>query len=398
MSARIVVAHAGRQHSHQLARALHERGALHEYWTGLPVDRHTGSGRVLERLVPGAAYAEAQLPPERVRVLPVGSGAHFLERRLRGSLPEALLGQLGDYAADAIYARWLRRQAPAITAVVGYENGALRLFRAARRHGIRTILDAAAVHHVAADLWKDVTQLGRWAHHVHSRKDAELRYADHLLVLSELARQTYVAAGVPPARISVVPLGYDASVFTAAADAGVAAPLRFVFVGHASHTKGLDLLLQAARRLGVDGGRFRLIVIGDVGIEVPPGIELRGKLTQRGISAEFAGADCLVLPSRCDAFGLVVVEALGSGLPAIVSEHVGAKDLVTASGAGWVVPSADAAALAERMHWCIENPQAVLEAKARARAAAGAWTWERYRERVAATVLGLLEKEAPARG
>ena len=80
--------------------------------------------------------------------------------------------------------------------------------------------------------------------------------------------------------------------------------------------------------------------------------------------------------------------------PALVSDRVGAKDVVTMSGAGWVVPAGDAAALADRMCWVADHPQALVEAKQRARAAARDWTWERYRARVADTVLGLLAKDA----
>ena len=383
MSARVVVAHPGRQHSHQLALALHERGALHEYWTGLPVGREGW----MARLQPGAAFPGVALPESKVRVMAVGAGAHFIERRLRPGATEALLGQLGDYAADAFYARWLRRSGA--TAVVAYENAALRTFGAARELGVRTILDAASVHHATADRWRPAAA-GGWARDVRAHKDAELELADHVLVLSELARDSYVAAGVPAGRISVVPLGYDAGVFRAAPEERLGAPLRFVFVGHASYIKGLDLLFEAIRRLQAARlASFELVVIGDVRADAPPGVVTLGKLPQAAIAAEFARADCLVLPSRCDGFGMVVAEALGSGLPSIVSEQTGAKDLVRASGAGWVVPAGDAAALAARLRRCVEHPQEVVEAKRRARAAAGEWTWGRYRERAAGVVLGL---------
>ena len=85
MSARVVVAHPGRQHSHQLAAALHERGVLYQYWTGLPLRRGSSAGRWLHWLHPGAVYPEATLPDECVRIFPIGAGAHFLERRLRPS-------------------------------------------------------------------------------------------------------------------------------------------------------------------------------------------------------------------------------------------------------------------------------------------------------------------------
>jgi glycosyltransferase involved in cell wall biosynthesis len=379
MTARIVVAHAGRQHSHQLAAALHARGALHEYWTGLPMNRSR----------------EVEVPADRVHVLPLGSTAHVVERYLPWGRSESVLGQLGDYATDNVFAYWLRRASP--TAIVGYENASFATFQAARERGILTVLDAASVHHAAADRWMGASAGGGWASDVRRHKDAELALADHVLVLSELARETYVAAGVPAARVHVVPLGYDPRTFRPAAEARVGEPLRFVFVGNTGHRKGFDVLRAAARRLADDRVNVRVLVVGDIETDALAGIEARGKLDHAGIAAEFARADCLVLPSRCDAFGLVVAEALGSGLGAIVSEHVGAKDLVRESGAGWVVAPADVDALAERMRWCVEHPQAVLEAKQKARAAAPSWTWERYRTRVADTVLGLLEGAA-ARG
>jgi len=342
---------------------------------------------MLALLQRNAVYPELLLPEDRVRVLPIGAGAHVLERRLhRGG--ESVLGQLGDYATDAVYAHWLRR-APGVSAVVAYENAALRTFTAAREHGIRTLLDAASVHHATADRWRAAAGTG-WARDVRAHKDAELALADHVLVLSELARESYVAAGVPEDCISVVPLGYDPEIFRAA-EPRPAGRMCFVFVGHASYIKGLDLLLEACARLVRQGAQFRLVVMGDVGDIDQTGVEARGKLTQQAIAAELARADCLVLPSRCDGFGMVVAEALGSGVPAIVSEHAGAKELVQASGAGWIVAAADVAALAERMRWCLEHPEAVLDAKRKARAAAGGWTWEHYRVRVADVVLGILK-------
>jgi glycosyltransferase involved in cell wall biosynthesis len=373
MSARIVVAHPSRQHSHQLAAALHARGALHQYWTGLPIKD-----------------VAVDLPGERVRMLPIGSGAHFIERHLLFGANESVLGQMGDYATDNLFARWLRRT-PGLTAVVGYENASFATFRTARELGVRTILDAAALHHATADRWREMPARSGWARDVRGHKDAEIELADHILVLSALARDSYVEAGVPAQRISIVPLGYDAAVFSATGEPQVGTVPRFVFVGNAGRPKGLDTLLDAASRLSREGARFELVVIGDVEGDAP-GAAFRGKLSQPAIAAEFARADCLVLPSRCDAFGLVVAEAIGSGIPAIVSEHVGAKDLVAESGAGWIVPAADPAALAERMRACIRQPQEVLDAKRKARAAASAWTWERYRTRAADTVLGRLGK------
>ncbi len=52
-------------------------------------------------------------------------------------------------------------------------------------------------------------------------------------------------------------------------------------------------------------------------------------MPQPQLAAELRRADVLVLPSRNDSYAMVVAEALASGTPVIVSEMVGAKDLVT---------------------------------------------------------------------
>src|SRR5262249_28387622 len=70
-------------------------------------------------------------------------------------------------------------------------------------------------------------------------------------------------------------------------------------------------------------------------------------------------AQCLLLPSRVDAFGLVVLEAMACGVPAIVSDTVGAKELIEEGHNGFVVPSGNSDALFDRMRWCIWNATSV---------------------------------------
>src|SRR4029079_8151257 len=99
-----------------------------------------------------------------------------------------------------------------------------------------------------------------------------------------------------------------------------------------------------------------LLVIGPpgdssplLGPPAPPGVTVLGSLSQAELAARLRAADCLVLPSRNESFGMVVPEALAAGLPVLVSDRVGASDLVTEGRNGWVVRAGDARALAERM-------------------------------------------------
>ena len=113
------------------------------------------------------------------------------------------------------------------------------------------------------------------------------------------------------------------------------------------------------------------------------GIDVLGSMPQPALAAELRRADVLVLPSRNDSYGMVVAEALASGTPVLVSEMVGAKDLVSEGKTGWIVPMGDAAALAERMAWCAGHPQAVRALRGDCRRASEPATWPAYHQRLA---------------
>ena len=108
----------------------------------------------------------------------------------------------------------------------------------------------------------------------------------------------------------------------------------------------------------------------------------RGSHSQDALPGEYRAADCLVLPSRHDSFGMVVPEALACGLPAVVSSEVGAKTLVQNGVSGWIVPAGDVQALEERIEWCVDNIDKVRSMSTHARLAAEQAGWATYRKRV----------------
>src|SRR4029079_5485547 len=107
-----------------------------------------------------------------------------------------------------------------------------------------------------------------------------------------------------------------------------------------------------------------LLVIGPpgdssplLGPPAPPGVTVLGSLSQAELAARLRAADCLVLPSRNESFGMVVPEALAAGLPVVASDRVGADALVERGRKGWVVPAGDARALAARLLRAAQSPE-----------------------------------------
>lgn len=93
---------------------------------------------------------------------------------------------------------------------------------------------------------------------------------------------------------------------------------------------------------------------------------------------EYQKADCFVLPSRHDSFGMAVLEALACGTPVIVSDMVGSSTIVREHHVGWIVPVGDVETLMNQMEWCVRHRHLMLEMRTVARACAMKYGWEKY--------------------
>jgi glycosyltransferase involved in cell wall biosynthesis len=120
-------------------------------------------------------------------------------------------------------------------------------------------------------------------------------------------------------------------------------------------------------------------------------VEPLGYLSRPDLAEAFCRADCLVLPSRHDSFGRVVVEAMGTGLPVLLSDHVGAKEVIEQGETGWVVPVEDAEALAEQMQWCIEHSEQVQSMREVAVETAQKYSWTAYHKRAREAIASVVE-------
>ncbi len=416
---RVLVTHPGRQHSHQAALALEQAGMLAGYWSGVPAlaaqARHlpAWARRRFDR------YAPVPLDPRRARWFPATPALRRLGDAL---LPPAGAARL-DLLACRLFDRWaaagLARAAATtaattanIDAVIACEISALATFRAARRLGIATILDAPSLHHATQDRLHGTTDPPDLHRRITRIKDREIALADQVLTVSDLARDTYLAAGVPAGQVHAVMLGADLELFTPRPAAGAPAgrggdsdsddAFRFLFCGATIRRKGFDLLLAAFDRVAGAAPAARLRVVGPRGDAAgalagrgDERIAVTGAVSQPALAEELRRADCLVLPSRNDSYGMVIAEALACGLPVLVSDMVGAKALVTPGSNGWIVPAGDAAALAERMVWCVRNREAVRGMREQCRRSAAAATWPAYHRRLAELLRTLVPERAP---
>lgn len=181
----------------------------------------------------------------------------------------------------------------------------------------------------------------------------EYALADLLLVLSEKAEETFLAAGVSPAKLFRHRRGVDVSRFTP-----VERPpemFRAVFVGALIRRKGVHHLLAAWRRLALRNAE--LVLVGSLHEEIRPALEQFG-----GADVKLAGyvprvEECYraaavhIFPSECEGSAKCTYEASACGLPQITTRESG--DVVLDEITGLIIPPNDPDALAgaiERLH------------------------------------------------
>jgi glycosyltransferase involved in cell wall biosynthesis len=190
---------------------------------------------------------------------------------------------------------------------------------------------------------------------------------------SNWAAKGLIDAGANPATVTVIPPGIDLDAWrTVSRHACDERPLRLLFVGGDFARKGGPLLLDVMT--SVFAGRAELDIVTRDPVESRPGVRVhRAEANSPELKALYASADVFVMPTLADCFGIVTVEAMASGLPAIVSDVGGARDIVVEGESGWLVRPGDGpaltaaieAALADRGRLCAMGCRARLIAEER---------------------------------
>lgn len=402
-SRQVVIGHPGRQHSPEFARALYEAGLLFAYYTGQFVQQAEKCSSAYERLLPRAALRNAvpMFGNGLSRSLPAGLILGHLARRL----PTTAVNTLGEYAGFVLFDRQLARRvataAPAV--VIGYEMACLETFLRAKSVGALCILDAAACHHTLQDLRIPPTtsansRLGRV---IRSRKDAEAAIADIIICPSELSAQSYRSAGFPADRICVNELGVSSSSIQNNQPERALEATRFAFIANDGLVKGSDFIETAVDRLDAAGVDAIFDIIGAARIARSSTDRIKvihhGHLGRSEVDQLLACADCLLLPSRLESFGMVVLEAMAVGTPVIVSKFAGAAMVVEEGRTGWTFDGT-LEEFCTRVRWVAEGGQDLPDTRSACRSAAQRYDWSAYRERAAEIVNRLLLTRECKRG
>ena len=345
-------------HLFPFAREFHAAGHLGTYFSGYPRWKLDVPGGMNIRAFPLrtlATYALLRLP-------------HSVRPKNRN------LFRWQDNYFDHKTARALED----CDAVHGIPGQCREIFRQARELGIITVLNhATGPARLLAELIRPEyervrRQLDRetvYDADYLAREQDEYELADfHCVASSVVQKQLVEFSGIPADRIWIAPYAADQTVFHPTEKRKSNDRFQIVFAGQLSLRKGIGCLLDAMAQ--IDDGEIDLHLYGSSlpeteldlnAYQAKPRLHRHGAVSQNTLAEAFRSADVLVLPSIEEGFGLVVPQALNCGLPCIVSDAVGASDLVRHRENGSIFPTQNSADLAtELVHWQ-RHPRALNE-------------------------------------
>jgi len=173
-------------------------------------------------------------------------------------------------------------------------------------------------------------------------------------------------SGVETARFAFTPLPPDGPPIGTHDRAGTDVGCRFLLIARLLGGKGLREYAEAASivKARYPNANFDLVGPADTSPDAVPLTEVEGwhragMVAYLGPSSDvrphIARCHVFVLPSYHEGMPRSVLEAMSMGRPILTTDVPGCRETVVAGENGWLVPKADAQALADRMIWYIEN-------------------------------------------
>jgi glycosyltransferase involved in cell wall biosynthesis len=223
---------------------------------------------------------------------------------------------------------------------------------------------------------------------------------DKHIVINKDDKPYFSSLGVQ--HVEILLPGIDSQVFAPGEPKSNVLPFRVLFVGRLTHQKGIDVLLEAMKKMNsrdLEQMEFTFVGSGREALHVETlarSIKVRvlGFVNDRELITEYQRAHLLVMPSRWESFGLVALEAQACGTPVLASNLQGIREIVTPQ-TGELVPVEDSAAIARGILQFLkmwkDEPTEFQRMCVDSRANASKFDWDAVAERFAQSLRGCVQ-------
>lgn len=371
---KVAIAVHGRYHAFDLARGLFERGHLAQLATTYP------------------GFAARRFLPPGVKLK---SAARFEAwRRLASRIPFV---PAADPGISIGFGRFAARTLPDdANLLVGWSSALREAIAPARARGMKICVERGSTHilHQVQVLKDAAARTGLPApgtpSEIIERELWEYENADAIAVPTRYTASTFIAEGIDAGKLIVNPYGVDQDAFEQPT-APPAGPCRILFAGSVGTRKGVPDLLRAFDRMSpgaelhlagpVDPGLSDLLAT-HVARHGQSRLIVHGALPFARLRELYRSSTLFCLPSIEEGFGMVLLQAMASGLPVVTTDVTGGTELVCDGENGIIVSAGDPEALAAALSDLTADPDRAWEMGRKARRHIEAsFRWSHYIDR-----------------
>jgi glycosyltransferase involved in cell wall biosynthesis len=405
---KILLAHPGRQHSFRVAKALKENGLLFRYVTTV----YNKENSLLMRFIRLFLSEDNRIRANKRRCQVLEDNDVLLYNELTGYL---LLLLIRIDKSRKIYT-WLNEQIRDsfgrkvakyaiknnVDAVICYDTNAFACFELLIKKAphIKRIIDHAHPPRnylykiyqekmAAAGKFKETYEASGYIlnKNIADYFGKEIKLADYHIVASNFSKEALIYNKVDKSRIIKAPYGVDNTFAQNGIKKMNTDKLKVLFVGEINQRKGIAQILEAAKQLNSNNINFNLIGAGKeykshLYKEYEPYVNFMGRVSFETLKEQYVINDIFVFPSMGEGFGLVLLEAMASGLPVIASQNCAGPDLIENGYNGFLIEAGDTEALKEKIMWFYNNLDKLPEMSKNARSTALNYTWENYEKKL----------------
>lgn len=213
----------------------------------------------------------------------------------------------------------------------------------------------------------------------------EVKLSDFAVGASTFTLKTLIKQGMAENCVHMAPYGVNIKDFKPRRDFRKIDKMRFLFVGSFSQRKGISYLLQAFKELENEGENISLTMAGrgimDYDLVKSYGLkclETHVNLPLEKLVELMQESDVFVFPSICEGFGLVLIQAMATGMPLITTYNTSGPDFIEEGKDGFLIEAQDVEAIKNKVRYFLQNPDEVKRMGQNAILKSKDFTWERF--------------------
>ena len=291
--------------------------------------------------------------------------------------------------------------------LIGWSSFSLKSFQLGKNNKCLKILERGSTHiDFQTNIMKEEYLINNLipnlpSKYIIDKEKMEYQLADHIMVPTEFARQTFLTRGFAEKKIIKIPYGVDLKEFQkkkSNKEKGLI--FRIIYTGTLSIRKGVLYLLKSFEELNLKNSQ--LLMIGNIDSEIKSKINkyrsnkkiiFKKSISQSKLSEQYSSSNVFITCSIEEGLSMVQLQAMSCGLPIICTPNSGGDEIIDNGNDGFILPIRDIEELKKKILYLYNNQSICFEMGMRAqKKIKDSFSWETYGKNVISTYQKLLKK------